>query len=221
MPARLAQPGGDIHHPRHARTPENIDDAGVLQAQGQQPQTAATRTGRRSVPRSGVADAELSCDKLLGIKRFFWIILAMVAGEGPQRRVSWRFPTSPISRMPCRRPSGRPLSRLRRSEAHPRPFPASHLDRARRRARSHRLVLQRLSRPGPESRRAGRHARGASTRPAPARAAPATSPAPPTITSSWRPSWPTCTARKRRCCSPPAMSPTRRRWRPCRRSCRA
>ena len=28
---------------------------------------------------------------------------------------------------------------------------------------------------------------------------------------SWRPSWPTCTARKRRCSSPPATSPTRRR----------
>ena len=60
------------------------------------------------------------------------------------------------------------------------------------------------------------HAQGASTRPARARAARATSPAPPTITSSSRPSWPTCTARKPRCCSPPAMSPTRRRSRPCR-----
>jgi hypothetical protein len=39
--------------------------------------------------------------------------------------------------------------------------------------------------------------------------------------SSWRPSWPTCTARKRPCCSPRAMSPTRPACRRCRRSCRA
>ena len=41
-----------------------------------------------------------------------------------------------------------------------------------------------------------------------ARAAPAISPAPPTIMSSSRPSSPTSTARRRRCSSPPPISPT-------------
>ena len=40
----------------------------------------------------------------------------------------------------------------------------------------------------------------------------------PSTTSSWRPNWPICTARKRRCCSPRATSPTRRRWQPSRSS---
>jgi len=42
-----------------------------------------------------------------------------------------------------------------------------------------------------------------------------------TIMSNWKPSWPTCMARKPRCCSPAAMSPTRRRWKRFRPSCRA
>ena len=47
-----------------------------------------------------------------------------------------------------------------------------------------------------------------STAAAPAPAARATSPAPTTIMCCWRRNWPTCTARKRRCCSPRAMSRT-------------
>ena len=75
---------------------------------------------------------------------------------------------------------------------------------------------QRLSRHGPAPGRAGRHARGARHAAAPAPAAPATSPAPTTTTCCWSASWPTCTARRRRCCSPRATSRTRRRsarWR--------
>ena len=90
-------------------------------------------------------------------------------------------------------------------------FPRADACTATGDARGHGLVLQRLSRHGPASDRAGGDARGDRRGAAPAPAAPATSPAPTTITCCWSASWPTCTARKRRCCSPPAMSPTRRR----------
>ena len=50
-------------------------------------------------------------------------------------------------------------------------------------------------------------------------AARATFPARPITMSSLRPSWPISMAGKRLFCSPRAMSPTRRRWRPCSVSC--
>ena len=79
----------------------------------------------------------------------------------------------------------------------------------------HGVVLQRLPRHGPAPGRASRPCTRPSTRSAPAPAARATSPAPRTITSSSRPSSPTCTARKRRCCSPRPTSPTTPRCRRC------
>jgi len=53
-----------------------------------------------------------------------------------------------------------------------------------------------------------------------ARAAPATLPAPITITCCWSASWRTCMEKKPRCCSPRAMSPIWRRSAPLHRGCR-
>ena len=109
---------------------------------------------------------------------------------------------------------GRALPRLRRSRAQGGSVPASDASwRARRARRRHRLVLERLSRHGPASGGARGDARGASTAAAPAPAARATSPAPTIIMCCSSKSSPTCTARKRRCCSPPATCRTGRRCR--------
>ena len=115
-----------------------------------------------------------------------------------------------------------PLSRLRRYHARPRPLPP-----CRRRiaqgdgAPDHGLVLERLSRHGPAPGGARRDARGARRGRRRRRRHAQHLRHRRTTTSSSSASSPTCTARRRRCSSPRAMSPTRRRCRRWRGCCRA
>ena len=112
-----------------------------------------------------------------------------------------------------------PLPRVRRHPARPGPVPGRAALRRWRRPADHRLVLERLSRHGPAPgviaamdealTRVGAGSGG--TRNISGNTI---------IMSSWRPSSPTCTARKRPCCSPRATSPTRRRSRPCKAAAR-
>ena len=95
-------------------------------------------------------------------------------------------------------------------------FPRATHHRAGGARRGHRLVLQRLSRHGPAPAGAGGDARGARPLRRRRRRHPQHLRHQPLSRAAGAANWPTCTARKRRCCSPPAMSPTgprSARWR--------